>query len=68
MTSGLIKAAMLTNASTPGIDAATAAQNIEDAIVATIVSAQIALTPASLVAPSGGGPVTQAGPTIGTLS
>ncbi len=68
MTTGLIKTAIENNATTPGIDAATAAQNIESAIIATIVSATISLTPTSLVAPSGGGPVTQSGSTIGTLS
>lgn len=67
MTTGLIEAALHAN-SAPGVDAATAASNLEVAIIATIVSATINMTPLSLVAPSGGGPVTQSGPSIGTLS
>jgi hypothetical protein len=68
MTTGLIQAALATNASTSGITAAQAAQNIETAIIATIESAIITLTASSLQAPSGGGPVIQSGATIGTLS
>ena len=67
MTPDAIKLQM-TKALNEKLDPDTAATNIANAIIATIASATVTYTPATLVAPSGGGPVTDISAPIATLS